>query len=213
MFLAAAKLAMVEALNLTFDDDYEGDYTPRSIDIEYPDREDTWPGLFVQFRPSGPVSWTGLNPDMYSVSGVESFEGVRKGSFTGAYELQILALTSAERDSIWDTIVGVVLAGEMREDTRRFHDTLAQHDLIDLTIQKAQITPVGDVVGIGTPWNPEVLTYESTLKIPAVGEFFMDMGTAEFLQLSDVEVHKNNDLEEPYGEDDGLGGWNTVNQG
>lgn len=218
MFLRAAKVALVEALRATFDVDpdhrlededaaYEG-FRPRSVSIEYPEEEMDWPAIFVQFHPEA-VSWTGINPDEYlpTMDDDRPWQNIRRGQFEGNFDLMILALTSAERDRMWDELVELVLMGDMRSDTNRFHQALAHHDLISMTIQRAQVRPVGDSVGAGVPWDGNRLAYEATLRLQVTGQFAADAFNRELIAFQAITVHPYSDIEVPYGEDDGEGPW------
>ncbi len=104
---------------------------PKTIGIEYPEDEENWPAMFVQFRVGGDVTWTGLNPDEYEYNTPEgNFTLLRRGSFTGAFDVTILALSSEERDRLWDGLVQTILMGNLRNDTNVFYTSLANNDLI-----------------------------------------------------------------------------------
>lgn len=183
MFTTAVKVAIVEALNDAFDalgpraDSTTKDLTPNSVTIEYPLEEVQWPALYVQFRPSV-VRWSGLFPDEYSVasgvtiSGSQAISINRTGYFEGNIDLQILAMHSEERDRLWDGLYNLVLMNPASPASQAFYSSLANNDLIGITILPSIVTNMGDAVAAGTPFSPEELTYEASIRLQCVGDFY-----------------------------------------
>lgn len=190
MFLVALKTAIVEALRATFDSDFTDSPKPRKVSIEYAEDRQDWPFILVQVHVNT-VSWTGLYPDIEVLSpGGDSVQVVREGMFDGTCDLSVYALTSEERDRIWDHLVQLFLMGRTRTPTNDFFSTIQTHDLIALTVQEGEVRPIGDSIGMGTPWDPEALTYEATLQIAFTGQFFADETTRTLLPLSTVSVEE-----------------------
>jgi hypothetical protein len=204
---------MVEALRTAFDDQFP-DLKPKSIDIEYPEDEEQWPSILVQFHPSGQVSWTGINPDEFEILDEptdpnDPWEVIkfRRGYFEGSYDLTILSQTSQERDRLWDLMVELVLFGRERVPTSRFWSTIDNHDLIAMTLQEPMINPMGDSIGLGTPWSPEDVAYEATLRINCVGEFVSNPYNQTLVRITKVQFFPYTDEDPVPGEGDGLGPW------
>lgn len=210
MFLVAVKTILVEALRETLTENYP-DLVPRRIDIEYPEDEIDWPALLVQFRPTSAIEWTGINPDYYIEHDTvpKTFTQVREGSFGGSVDLTILATTSQERDRLWDALNGLVLMGDEFQPASPFFKKIEDNDLINLTIQKTQVMPVGDTIGVGTPWDGDLLTYEATLRFNLIGQFWMDIYKQELISVSSIQVRPYLEGEEPPGENDGEGVWKS----
>lgn len=188
MFLVALKTAMVEALRATFDADFPDRPKPRKVSIEYAEDREDWPFILVQVHVNT-VTWTGLHPDIETLNTAgDAVTLVREGMFDGTCDLSIYALTSEERDRIWDHLVQLFLMGRTRTPTNDFFSTIENHDLIALTIQEGEIRPVGDSIGMGTPWDPETLTYEATIQIAFTGQFFADETNRTLVPLSAVSV-------------------------
>lgn len=209
MFITAAKIATIEALNAAFDalgeraSNYTKDLVPKSVTIEHPIDEIQWPAIYVQFRPTI-TQYTGLNPDQFSAQYDEAgniigWQQVRHGYFEGAFDLQILAMSSEERDKIWETVVNFFIANTMSPSSTAFYNSLEQNDLLGITFMQGSVLQVGDTVSPGTPWSPEELTYETTLRIKCVGEFYEDKYTQKLLPISSITVQatmKSGDIEE-----------------
>jgi hypothetical protein len=197
MFTTAVKTTVVEALvagfsalnpgynpNLTNQFNYpinNGlDLTPNSITIEYPLEQVQWPCIMVQFRPNK-VQWSGLNPDTYytstsgiTISGV-TYSGMnvsRSGYFEGNIDLQIMATHSEERDRLYDSVTNLILMGQGSPANTAFTQNINNNTLVGITMMLASLTNLGDSVTAGTPWSPEELTYEASIRIPCIGDFY-----------------------------------------
>lgn len=208
MFLDATKLALVEGWRQVFDNDSFPGPKPRKVDIEYPMQEIDWPAVLVQFHPAT-IEWTGLNPTMYTpiTDPTFSWEGVRAGHFEGSADFSIMALTSAERDRIYDAMLGVVMMGDMSAVTSPFWQSLNNHDLIAMSFQPSKVQPVSDSIQQGAPWDDRVLIYEGSVRIQVIGEFYADMYTQQLLAISAVESYAYRADEPVPLEGDGRGNW------
>lgn len=197
MFTTAVKTTIVEALvagfsalnpnynpNLTQQFNYPIDngldLTPNSITIEYPLEQVQWPCILVQFRPSK-IQWSGINPDIYTVSpsgttisGV-TYSGTnvnRTGYFEGAIDLQIMAMHSEERDRLYDSVANLILMGQGSPASTAFTQSITNNTLVGMTLLLDSFNPLGDSITVGTPWSPEELTYEASVRIRCIGDFY-----------------------------------------
>jgi hypothetical protein len=189
MFITGVKTAIVEALvagfntinpngipNITrqfnYPSDTSIDLTPNSVTIEYPLEEVQWPAIFVQFRPSK-SQWTGMNPDVYtSISGTNTYIQTREIYFEGVIDFQILAMHSEERDRLWDSLYNLILMDPNSPASNAFYSSINANDLVAITLLQSTVQSLGDTVSPGTPYSPEELTYESTLRVQCIGESF-----------------------------------------
>ena len=164
MIITAAKIATVEAITAAFSalgptsSNTTKDLVPRSVTIEYPVEEIAWPAVYVQFRPTL-TQYTGLNPDSFVAIKNEqgqttSWEQVRQGYFEGAFDLQILAMASEERDKIWETLINFFIMNNMDPASTAFYNSIAENDLIAITFAQGSVLQVGDTVSPGTPLEP-----------------------------------------------------------
>jgi hypothetical protein len=191
MFITAVKITIVEALVAGFNalnppppnrqvgipSSNTLDLTPNSITIEYPKEQVNWPAIFVQFRPQK-THWSGLYPDTYTLPSGQLIDGSqaalmnRTGYFEGAIDLQILALTSEERDQLWDSLYNLILMNPGSIGSNAFYSSLRNNDLLGITLLQGTVQTLGDTVSPGTPWSPEELSYESSIRIQCVGDFY-----------------------------------------
>jgi len=190
MFITATKTAIVEALIAGFQQISSSpsntglELVPNSVTIEYPLEEVAWPAIFVQFRPEK-VQWTGLMPDQYLPSGAD-WINYRAGYFEGSIDLQIMAMHSEERDKLWDAITNLVLMGPGSIASDVFYNHIDSNDLVGLTLLPDTVIPLGDTVSPGTPFSPEELTYEASVRIKCVGQFYEDKYNYGLLSISSI---------------------------
>jgi hypothetical protein len=232
MFLTATKVAIVESLRAVWWTDgnigqQTHDYNPelddndrplpRRITIEYPEEPHDWPFILVQVHPRV-IEWTGVMPDeiVDAAEGSDqpAFKLIRQGRFEASCVLQIMALTSGERDKMWDNLVKLLLMGRKRDATRNFFTTLEEHDLVGITIIEGTVEPVGDTVSMGTPWDPELISYEASIQFDMVGVFYADEYNEDLVPLTEAAVYEyisfegnTEPNESPPGENDGKGEW------
>jgi len=202
MFITAVKTAIVEALDAGFNalapgpSDTSLDLVPNSITIEYPLELIKWPAVLVQFRPSK-VQWSGLNPDIFTnyPSGINingnnyPAENVtRTCYFEGSIDLQIMAMHSEERDRLWDSLTNLVLVGDGSPASAAFYRSIISNDLLNLTLLPDTYIPLGDSITSGTPWSPEEITYEASIRISCVGDFFTAKYDYREPQITNIAV-------------------------
>lgn len=223
MFITATKVAIVEALrSVWFQDQDANDYRddlkefdkpyPRRISIEYSEEAEDWPFVLVQVRPNL-IQWTGITPDEIVNAGTEdspTWKRIRQGKFEASCMLQIMALTSAERDRIWDNLILLIMMGRTRSLTRSFHSTLETNDLVGITINEASVRPIGDTISVGTPWDPEMLSYEATIEFDMTGVFYADEFNEDLLPISEARVYDYLPIEPVPGEGDDEGSWKLI---
>ena len=205
MFITGVKTAMVEAtvagfnaINTTYNPNLTGqfnypndtsiDLTPNSVTIEYPLEEVQWPAIYIQFRPTK-SQWTGLNPDTYStISGTKDVVADRMIYFEGVLDFQILAMHSEERDRLWDSLYNLIFMNYNSPASTAFYNSINANDLIGLTILESTVTSLGDTVNPGTPYSPEELTYESTLRVQCVGQAYESKFATTISGISAITV-------------------------
>jgi len=208
MFVTAVKTAIVEALNAGFStlasspSDNSLDLTPNSITIEYPLEMVEWPAIFVQFRPSK-IQWSGLFPDTYTatsggitISGhnYPAFTADRSGYFEGSIDLQIMAMHSEERDRLYDSVTNLILMDKMSPASTAFVQSIYNNNLVGMTLLLDTFTPLGDSVSPGTPFSPEELTYEASIRINCIGDFYVTKYDTVTPAITNITVSGQRDV-------------------
>jgi hypothetical protein len=200
MFVTAVKTAIVEALNAGFQQlasspvNNSLDLVPNSITINYPLQVVQWPAILVQFRP-GKVQWSGLQPDEYTaynngivINGTTypADTVTRTGYFEGSIDLQIMAMHSEERDRLWDSITNLILMNGGSPASSAFYSSIYNNDLVGMTLQPDTYTPLGDSITSGTPWSTDDITYEASVRINCIGDFYTSKYDYQVPQITEV---------------------------
>lgn len=164
--------------------------TDVTIDMEYPIEKENYPGIWVQFSFNEIVqAGIGHEPLLRTVvveatdnsPEVVNWEPVREFQFKGRVTLTVVALTSLERDRIADAIITMLafsrppesVITKATEDTRQFRQlisSLAENPYVSITINHDQITPGGQAMTTGVPWDEEIPGYEDTYSFDILGQ-------------------------------------------
>jgi hypothetical protein len=147
-----------------------------------------------------------VTPDEVVNSGTEDapvYSSIRQGRFEATCMLQIMATESQTRDRLWDSAVNVLLMGRKKGPQRNFYSTIETHDLVGLTVMEGSVRNVGDTISMGTPWDPELLTYEAAIEFDIVGTFYADEYNESLVPLKVAIIYDYiADVEPPPLEDD-----------
>lgn len=139
------------------------------VDLEYPMKAEHYPSVWVQFsvrkmQTSGiGHEWTQKNGDV-----------VRQWMYDGDVALTLVALTSIERDRIADALMSYFAfsrPGTKEQSLSPLYQELADNPYVSMTINSDQLTPGGQSVTIGVPWDPDRLAYEDNYRFQLHGEF------------------------------------------
>jgi hypothetical protein len=161
-----------------------------TIDMEYPMEKENYPGIWVQFSfneitQAGvghePLLRTVLAESTEDTPEVINWEPMREFQFKGRVTLTIVALTSLERDRLSDSVITMlafsrppeVVLTDPGEDTKQFRQlitSLATNPYVSLTINHDQITPGGQAMTTGVPWDEEIPGYEDSYSFDILGQ-------------------------------------------
>lgn len=164
--------------------------TDVTIDMEYPMEKENYPGIWVQFSFSEitqagvghePLLRTVLAEATANTPEVINWEPMREFQFKGRVTLTIVALTSLERDRLSDSVITMLafsrppemILTDPAEDTKQFRQlitSLATNPYVSLTINHDQITPGGQAMTTGVPWDEEIPGYEDSYSFDILGQ-------------------------------------------
>lgn len=190
MFLTNLKALLTDAMQKTFDSDYiEADFRQINISIEYPEREQDYPGIWVDFDPTTELEVVGVGHQEHSEPSAEG--AVRKFTrwrYQGYATYTIVAMSSLERDRLFDEVLRVMAFGKEQPQTSEFRTTIESNDLIACNFDFDQLGIRGMTATPGTPWQTDEVIYEVTVVMEAIGEFVSDGTSQTLIPLSAVEV-------------------------
>jgi hypothetical protein len=196
MYITRVKTLGIEALHAAFDDQYPvTEFRGLHASLEYPVKAVQLPEVWVRYSDTGPLRQSGVAhvEDVHPVSGGRITPYTR-WRFEGSWEFVIVALTSVERDRVYDELIATIAWSGFDTLRGRFRKYLEGNDLIDLTLRTDEIESTGESAEPGTPWGTDEVLYERTLNVDLIGDFVPDPETGAIVPLSKIEVTPTADL-------------------
>jgi hypothetical protein len=213
MYIAPLKTILVEALKTTFDMSYPtADFRNVHVGIEYPVDPQEYPSIWIDYDDTQDLIKAGIS-HLETVDPVTNLarEPFTRWRFTGYISITVVAMTSLERDLLFDEVVRVVAFGNEDVVIGRFKRAIEMNDLIAATMNTDKIQPRGAAAAPGTPWSTDELMYERTLNLEIIGEFIPDATTGTLLPLSKIVIipieDVSGDLGDPPMQSQELGTW------
>lgn len=191
MFLDSLKTLLVTALRDTFNDEYPvEEWQNLYVSIEYPISKAAYPGVWVDFEPTGfpggaQIQTTGVAAAYYTTE--PPFAPYLVWRFQGYSTFTITALTSWQRDRLFDQLTRVFAFGKVYPSNSTFRSTIVENPYIACNMNWDQIKIGGFIAAPQTPWGTEEIIYEVTLSIDTWGEFASDPANENLLLLSAVD--------------------------
>lgn len=193
MYLRHLKTAIVEAVKTTFDTEYlEPDFRNLHCSIEYPIDQSEYPGCWVDYDDAQALRVAGVNHQEID----EDFplQPYTRWVFQGMITFTLVALSSHERDRLYDEFIRVLAFGREQPETSQFRDLIESNDFVAMNIDFDQVHVRGSVAAPGTPWGTDEMIYERTLNVEVRGEFIADRKTGELVPLSKIILLPSIDL-------------------
>jgi hypothetical protein len=116
------------------------------------------------------------------------FRFYKKWRFQGYATFTIVALSSLERDRLFDEFVKVIAFGEVNPQRSTFRNVIDNNDLIAMNMDFDSIAIRGAAANMGTPWGTNDVIYEITAACQVLGEFTSDISTGELVNLSEIDI-------------------------
>jgi hypothetical protein len=183
------KAALVEALQAEFDVEYPyPDFRGLHVSIEYPVEQIEFPGIFVDYDDRQPVEVAGIGHTELVVAADGAFGHTTRWRFAGDITLTVAALSSQERDRLYDELVRIVGFGKDRETLGDFRRLIESNDFVAMNINFDSIKPGGKAEAPGTPWGTEEYIYEKSVSLEVQGEFIGDPTLQQLVRLRRVDV-------------------------
>jgi hypothetical protein len=159
------------------------------IDTEYPRREESYPGIWVDFEPVGELQTAGIGHVEF-VTGTDGLDHkVKRWTFTGYAVFTIVALSAFERARLVDEVIKVMAFGDMDSARNHFRDLIHDNDYLGMNFDFDQVGVTGKSEMQGTPWGSDDFVYEISVRMECVGEFVSDVQSEGLVRLSAVHVY------------------------
>lgn len=183
-YLRTLKTGLVVALRETFDATYpEETLRDLHVSIEYPVDQQDYPSIWVDYDDSS-LQTAGIDHIEIADDGTRTL----RWRFQGYATYTIAALSSLERDRIYDELVKVIAFSRSSESAGAFRQYIENNDLIALNFDFDQIEPHGSNASPGTPWQTDEMIYERTIAMQVLGEFNTNIDTGTLVPLSKIVI-------------------------
>src|SRR5215471_1823937 len=146
MFLTFLKTTLTEAIRLTFDGEYvEPDFRNIHASVEYPVEQQHYPGIWVDFEAQGQLENVGIDHREYASNedGDGTSRRISRWRFQGFATFTVVALSSLERDRLFDELVRVMAFGSEQSQTRQFRSYIEDNEFIAMNFDFDQIAISG----------------------------------------------------------------------
>lgn len=189
MYLVRLKTIAVDAMRQTLDSDYvEPDLRNLAVSIEFPVARQDYPSVWVAFSPEGSLEPVGVGHVEHDDQGDEGgLRAYHRWRFQGYLSYTAVALTSLERDRMYDELVRIMAFGQEYPQTAEFRAAIEDNEFIALNIDFDQIGHGPITETPGTPWGSDDMVYEATVTMECFGEFVSD-GSATLAAITGLVV-------------------------
>lgn len=188
MYLVHLKTAIVEAFRAVYDADYPvEELRSINISIEFPIEQAQYPCYWVNYDDTAELSVAGIGHEEIRSDG-DGYQRYTRWKFAGTISVTAVALSSRERDMLYDELVRVFAFGRYTEPTNQFRQKIEGNDLVAMQINFDNLRPSGDNAAQGTPWETAEMVYEKSLSMDVIGEFVGDPITQSIVPLGEVRV-------------------------
>jgi hypothetical protein len=185
MYLTHMKAMIVGAIKETFDSQYPvARFRDVWTSIEYPIQKQNYPGIWVDYEDARPLEIAGIDHKEVDPDG----RPYTRWKFGGHATFTIAAMTSLERDTLYDEMVRVIAFGRQNAATSRFRTFIENNELIATNFDFDTIQPGGNAAAPGTPWGSDEIIYEKSFSMQAIGEFTVDPDDVTLIPLSAIIV-------------------------
>ncbi|MFE6000299.1 hypothetical protein ACFQ6C_26120 [Streptomyces sp. NPDC056454] len=196
MYVTRVKTLAIEAVAAAFDDQYPvAEFRGLHCSLEYPVKAVQLPEVWVRYSDTAPLRQSGVAhvENTHPGTGVKVTPYTR-WKFEGSWEFVIVALSSVERDRVYDELIATIAWSGFDSKRGRFRQYLETNDLINLTLRTDEIESTGENAEPGTPWGTDEVLYERTLNVDMIGDFVPDPETGLIVPLSKIQVVSAVDL-------------------
>ncbi|GAA1978668.1 hypothetical protein [Kitasatospora viridis] len=196
MFVTRIKTIGLEAFKVVFDSQYDDpEFRDLPCSLEYPVSKTAFPSVWINYSDTDKIERAGvahLETTHPTTGGLVA--PYTRWRFHGSLSYTVVALSSLQRDRIFDQLLRVTAFGGQDQILGRFRRTFETNDLIAVNVQWDQAEPTGDDASPGTPWETDEIVYERTLTIDLQGEFIPDPATNTLVPLSRFQVTATPDM-------------------
>jgi hypothetical protein len=189
-YLALVKTTMVNAISNTFDDQYPvAQFQGVHASIEYPNQAQNYPGIWIDYDDTSDLVRAGIaHEESHDPVTGELVPVFTRWRFAGTATFTVVALTSLERDLLFDEVVNTIAFGSQDEIRGRFRRFVDADPYVIIEPNYDSLPVGGSAATPGTPWGTDEIVYERTVSLDMIGEFYPEMATGSIALLSRIQL-------------------------
>lgn len=193
MYLSLLKGALVESLRTVFDSTYPDPKVQGCrVSLEYPLDKQAYPGVWVTYDDKDPVQIVSIAHEEFLPNGsptVVNYSGITRWTYSGEATLTFVALSSWERDILFDQFVRIYAFSREEQDPTDLRTVLETNDLLVINVNWDELRPGPETALPGTPWGTEdEVIYERSVSFEVWGEFLSDPNRSTLVPLSEIDI-------------------------
>jgi hypothetical protein len=181
---SAAISALKQCFEITYPEpDASGAQQPAYIAMDFPVRKAHYPGIWIDYDEA-----------LCQIAGIAHTENDASGNvftrwrFQGHIVIDVVALSSNERDMIVDEIVALTAFAAQSDAPSAFRNAITSNTLVNTTWSFEKIEGRGSSAGPGTPWNTDEWIYERGFALQVTGDFVTDPATLQLVPLEGLVI-------------------------
>lgn len=192
-FLRTIKTTAVDAIQQSFlarypAPDPDGGQKPVYVSIEYPVEEASYPAVWVDYEGSElrtvGIAYTEMDADNNAFA---------RWRFAGHVTFTVVALSSNERDMIYDQLIAMTAYAAQSDFPSKFRQVVEAAPLVASVWSFDTVEDRPPSAAPGTPWATIDVIYERGFAIQVIGEFVSDPNTTELVNLTEIQVVATNE--------------------
>lgn len=199
MYLTYLKTMIVDSLRQALDSTYPSiDFRNTYVSIEYPIEKQHYPGVWCNYEDQDTLTIAGIDHKEYVHDDPDDptspVHAVTRWMFSGEVTLTFVALSSLERDNLYDQFVRIFAFSRIENAPVSFRTVIETNDFIAANVNWDELHPHGDAAAPGTPWGTEnEVINEKSVGFDIEGEFVSDYTQNELVMLSRIVITATNE--------------------
>jgi hypothetical protein len=187
-FMRTIKTTAVQAIQNSFQISYpapdaEGGTKRPFVSVEYPVKEAQYPAIWVDYE-GAELRTVGIAYTETDASGA----AYARWRFAGHVAFTIVALSSNERDLVYDQLLGMTAFAAQSDFPSVFRQVVENAPLVASVWSYDSVEDRPSSAVMGTPWGTLDVIYESGFAIQVIGEFVSDPFTLALVNLAEIQV-------------------------
>lgn len=187
-YLRTIKTTAVQAIEQSFlarypEPDAGGGARQPYVSVEYPVDQVNYPAIWVDFE-TAELRTVGIAYTQMDAQG----NAYARWRFTGHAVFTVVAMTSNERDMIYDQLISMTAFAAQSDFPSAFRQVVENAPLIASVWSFDSVESRPSAAAPGTPWNTMEVIYESGFALQVIGEFVSDPNTQELVNLSEIQL-------------------------